>query len=198
VRILVYGAGCIGSLYAALLARSGQHVSILARGRRLQEIREHGIRLEGQPDVPVQAVEHLAPDDAYDLVLVVLPKHRVADVLPDLGANRATPNVMFFGNNAAGPGAMVGALGQDRVLLGFPGAAAVFRENALVFLILREREQPTTIGELDGAMSDRIEAIASALRAAGFPVGAGTHNGWRTHATRGCSCCVRFAKGIGC
>jgi len=185
VRILVYGAGCIGSLYAALLARSGQHVSILARGRRLQEIREHGIRLEGQPDVPVQAVEHLAPDDAYDLVLVVLPKHRVADVLPDLGANRATPNVMFFGNNAAGPGAMVGALGQDRVLLGFPGAAAVFRENALVFLILREREQPTTIGELDGAMSDRIEAIASALRAAGFPVAISKRiDAWlKTHAT---------------
>ena len=46
MRILVYGAGNIGSLYAALLAESGQDVSILARGKRLADIREHGILLE--------------------------------------------------------------------------------------------------------------------------------------------------------
>ena len=35
MRILVYGAGNIGSLYAGLLAESGQQVVVLARGRRL-------------------------------------------------------------------------------------------------------------------------------------------------------------------
>ena len=32
MKILVYGAGNIGSLYEALLAESGQDVSVLARG----------------------------------------------------------------------------------------------------------------------------------------------------------------------
>ena len=45
MRILVYGAGDIGALYAALLAESGQDISILARGKRLADIRDHGIRL---------------------------------------------------------------------------------------------------------------------------------------------------------
>ena len=40
-----YGAGNIGSLYAGLLKESGQDVSILARGKRLADIRDHGIRL---------------------------------------------------------------------------------------------------------------------------------------------------------
>jgi 2-dehydropantoate 2-reductase len=38
------------------------------------------------------------------------------------------------------------------------------------YLILSAREQPTTIGELDGARSPRVQAIADILKAAGFPV----------------------------
>jgi 2-dehydropantoate 2-reductase len=39
VKILVYGAGVLGSLYAAKLAESENDVTILARGQRLIEIR---------------------------------------------------------------------------------------------------------------------------------------------------------------
>ena len=46
MKILVYGAGNIGSLYAVLLAESGQDVSILARGERLAGLLERGIELE--------------------------------------------------------------------------------------------------------------------------------------------------------
>lgn len=150
MRILVYGAGNMGSLYATLLGRSGQDVTILARGRRLADIREHGLRLEpalgGAPtDVVVDVVARLGGDDAYDLVLVALPRDEVTNVLGILGASRRTPSVMFFGNNAAGPAAMVEALGRDRVLLGFPGAAAVRHEGRLGYLITSAREQPTTM-----------------------------------------------------
>ena len=46
MKVLVYGAGNIGSLYAALLVESGEDVSIQSRGARLARIREHGIELE--------------------------------------------------------------------------------------------------------------------------------------------------------
>ncbi len=175
MKILVYGAGTIGSLYAGLLAQSGQDVWILARGERLAAIREHGIRLEDastgrETDVAIDAVERLDPEDAYDLVLVILPKQSVAEVLPILAVNRHTPSVMFFGNNAAGPDAMVEALGARRVLLGFPGAGAVPQGDRIRHLVLSGREQPTTIGELDGTRSERIERIAGALEEAGFPM----------------------------
>ena len=107
MRILVYGAGNIGSLYAGLLKESGQDVSILAREKRLADIREHGIQLENvvtgkETTVRVPAVGRLDTDDDYDLVLVVLPKNHVSEVLPMLAANRQTPSIMFVGNNAAG------------------------------------------------------------------------------------------------
>ena len=46
MKILFYGAGVMGSLYAARLRESGQDVSVLARGQRLADIREYGIVLE--------------------------------------------------------------------------------------------------------------------------------------------------------
>ncbi len=175
MKILVYGAGNIGSLYAAKLKNAGGDVAILARGKRLSEIREHGILLQDfvsgeETTTRVEAVERLAPDDAYEFVLVILPRDRVSEVLPILAASRSTPSVMFFGNNAGGPEEMVKAIGRERVLLGFPGASAVRCDEYIRYLILDQREQPTTIGELDGAESKRIKAIAAALKDAGFPV----------------------------
>ncbi len=75
MNMLVYGAGVLGSLYAARLQAAGQHVSLLARGQRFQDIREHGIVLEdvlsGQTTTThVQVVEQLEPADRY-LQLVI-------------------------------------------------------------------------------------------------------------------------------
>ncbi|QDT99970.1 ketopantoate reductase family protein [Gimesia aquarii] len=175
MRILVYGAGNIGSLYAALLKEAGEDVSLLARGKRLDDIRERGILLEEfssgkQTTTKVKTVACLDPGDAYDLVLVILPKNHVEEVLPILAQNRQTPSMMFFGNNAAGAGEMVEALGHARVLLGFPGAASVMHNDSIRYHILSQQEQPTTIGELEGSQSPRIKAIANTFRSAGFPV----------------------------
>ncbi|EMI19305.1 protein containing Ketopantoate reductase ApbA/PanE [Rhodopirellula maiorica SM1] len=189
MKILVYGAGNVGSLYAAKLNEAGNDVTLLARGECLREIREHGIRLQefysGQKTmIHVRVVERLTAEDAYDLVLVILPRNRVSEALPILAANRNTPSVMFFGNNAGGPEAMIKAIGRERVLLGFPGASAVRCDEYIQYLILDRREQPTTIGELEGTVSKRIKAIATTLKDAGFPVSISRNmDAWlKTHA----------------
>src|SRR5437879_2769439 len=51
MRICVYGAGAIGGLMAAWLARSGQDVSVVARGARLQAIQHHGLRVRSKGEV---------------------------------------------------------------------------------------------------------------------------------------------------
>nr|WP_245652929.1 2-dehydropantoate 2-reductase N-terminal domain-containing protein [Herbidospora sakaeratensis] len=70
MRILVYGAGVVGSQYAVRLHEAGHDVSLLARGERLASLRRHGVRLAeaGSPAVrriPVPVVDH--PADGYDL-----------------------------------------------------------------------------------------------------------------------------------
>jgi 2-dehydropantoate 2-reductase len=174
VNILCYGAGPIGSLYAARLQEAGFDVSILARGRHLSTLREQGIVLEngatGQRSItPVRVVEALAPSDSYDLVLVMMARHHLPPILLHLAANIRTPNVLFMCNNAAGPATMVGALGSDRVLLGFPGAAGYRKGHLIRYVIVPRSEQPTTVGELTGVSTSRLRELANAFEAAGFP-----------------------------
>ena len=75
MRILIYGAGNIGCLYAAKFAQSGQDVAILARGDRYDALRDHGITLENgvsgeRTSTSVSVVDRLDPGDAYDRQVV--------------------------------------------------------------------------------------------------------------------------------
>jgi len=171
-RILVYGAGPLGSLFAARLKEGGNDVSILARGQRLADLRENGIALHdvttGRRTVTrVDVVEELAPDDAYDLVLVIMRKNHALEILPVLAANRHTPNVLFLMNNAAGPGELVEALGKERVLIGFPNSAG-YRERPVVHCLAGTEDDPAFIpfGEVDGRVTDRRRQVARMLESA--------------------------------
>jgi len=169
MKTLVYGAGPLGSLFAARLREGGHDVSLLARGQRLADLREHGLVLEdaatGEQSVsPVNFVEHLAPDDAYELVLVIMRKNKVSEILPVLAANRRTPNVLFLMNNAAGPGELVGALGQERVLIGFPLSGGVRAGHVIRYLGgTQKRKMTIPIGEVDGRATERTHRVADAL-----------------------------------
>jgi 2-dehydropantoate 2-reductase len=171
-KILVYGAGPLGSLFAARLQQGGNEVSILSRGQRLAELREHGIVLvdvltEEQTVTRVNVVERLAPDDAYDLVLVIMRKNHALQILPVLAANRHTPNVLFLMNNAAGPGALIEALGQERVLIGFPNSAG-YREGYTVHCLMGTEDDKAYVpfGEVDGRITDRTRQVARILESA--------------------------------
>jgi 2-dehydropantoate 2-reductase len=179
MKLLVYGAGVLGSLYAAKLRQDGHDVSILARGQRLADLQAAGIVLQDartgvRTTTPIEVVDQLEPGDAYDIVLVIVRKDQLSSVLPVVGANRGTPTVLFMVNNASGPDALIQAVGRERVLLGFAGAGGTRQTDAIHYHILPAWQQATTLGELDGKQSPRLEQIAAAFRRAGFPVAIST------------------------
>jgi 2-dehydropantoate 2-reductase len=171
-RVLVYGAGPLGSLFAARLQQGGNDVSILARGKRLTDLREHGIVLvdvltEERAVTQVTIVEELAPGDAYDLVLVIMRKNHALQILPVLAANQHTPNVLFLMNNAAGPGALVETLGKERVLTGFPGSAGYHEGHAVHCLTGTDDDEAyVLLGEVDGRITERTREVARILDSA--------------------------------
>jgi 2-dehydropantoate 2-reductase len=173
LRVLVFGAGVLGSLYAGRLAAAGHDVALLARGARLEQLRREGLVLfdeathqETRPRVRV--VAEFQPNEAYDLAIVAVRADQLASVLPPLAADRRVSCVLFLQNHASGPEDLVAALGPDRVLLGFPGASGA-REGGLVRYRLIP-QQRTTLGEPHGGVTQRLREAAAALRAAGFPV----------------------------
>ena len=70
MRILVLGAGVIGSIYAGRLLEAGHEVVLLARGARLADLQAHGLILldaesGNRKARPVSAVSRPAPEDRF-------------------------------------------------------------------------------------------------------------------------------------
>jgi len=187
MKLLVYGAGNCGSLFAVRLHEAGYDVSLLARGERLTALRQHGVLLaEGDSrttrQVPVPVVER--PDGPYDLTAVVVRTHQVDSVLESIAG--LDGDVLFLLNWAAGPEPLGAAIGRGRVLLGFPTAAGTMDGEVV-------RYRPTTlmtrlvrmpIGEPDGRTTPRLQRILQTFRSAGISARAEAQmDAWlKTHA----------------
>ena len=154
----------------------GNEVSLLARGSRLDFLRQNGILLEHatsgeKKTIPIDVVDILEPQDAYDLVIVVMGRHQVSGVLPVLGANYSTPNVLFMGNNASGADEYNQALGKERVLMGFYMAGGTIKDGVVWYADdVKGRRRKIPIGETDGKTSQRVEQIAEVFQNSGVPV----------------------------
>ena len=110
MRVLVIGAGVLGSLYAGRLATAGNNVALLARGSRLTELRRQALRLVNDADgtsiVPrLTVVENLEASDEYDVGLVMVRADQVEALLPQLSASSAVNFFVFMHNRAAGSAA---------------------------------------------------------------------------------------------
>ena len=77
MKILIYGAGVQGSYLAHVLVRGGNEVTILARGKRFEELKKDGIVIRHYLQLKttvdkVNIISKLLPDDIYDLIFVVM------------------------------------------------------------------------------------------------------------------------------
>ena len=173
MKILIYGAGVLGSLYTAKLSEFGYNISILARGQRLKDINSHGIVLNNilikeKTTTEVKTVESLKPDDFYDLVIVIMRKNQVESILPILANNKNIPTILFLGNNSKGAQQYIEALGAERVLLGFPGAGGYFEDHEIRCLF--SKKSKITIGEPNCDLSQRILKVKSVFEKAKLKV----------------------------
>ncbi|WP_327672701.1 MULTISPECIES: 2-dehydropantoate 2-reductase N-terminal domain-containing protein [unclassified Streptomyces] len=187
MKLLVYGAGVLGSLFAARMHEAGHDVTLLARGERLAALRQHGVQLaEGHSPavrrVPVTVVEH--PDSGYDLITVYVRTHQVDAVLESLA--RVEGDVLFLHNWAAGPQPLGEVIGRERVLLGFPTAAGTMDGDVVRYrkTNFMTRRVAMPISEPDGRTTPRLERIVETFRAAGINVKAEPQmDAWlKTHA----------------
>lgn len=74
MRVLIFGAGAVGSLFGALLARSGIAVELVGPAAHIAAIRREGLQVEGSVNGswPVTADERIASPVTADLVIVAV------------------------------------------------------------------------------------------------------------------------------
>lgn len=92
MRILIYGAGVIGSLYAALFAEAGYDTNIYARGKRLEDLRNNGLQYKKNQEVikaEIRIPGELPNDDIYDFVLLTVRENQLYEALIELKNNKS-------------------------------------------------------------------------------------------------------------
>jgi 2-dehydropantoate 2-reductase len=167
MKILIVGAGVIGTVYGAHVAAAGNQVSVLSHGPRTAEVAAGGLRARevlGRGRVDANA--DVVPDagGTYDIVLVAVRRDQLASASAGLAVLAGKPAVVFFGNNPEGRLAIPGDLPGD-VYLGFPGVGGVMTGRTADYV--RIRQQPTA---LPAAADHRLAALEAIFSDRGFAI----------------------------
>ena len=162
MKISVIGAGALGTFYSAMLAASGQDVTLVCRPAD-RDVLERGISVTGafqvvaKPDISTTPV-------LSDLVLITVKAYDVAAAVKDLTFNPGTLVVII--SNGIGNDEVAGSLiGMCRVAAGIPYSGVTYLEPGKVKVA---GYTETVVGAMDPAAKDRLDLAALALAKAGL------------------------------
>lgn len=166
IEYAILGAGALGSIIGAHLARAGHEVILLARGRRAAQIGADGLRIEGLVNlaVPVPVVTDPRLLKSADTLIVATKAIGTGQALErlrgaDIGAALSIQNGMLKDELLAA------AFGDDSVV----GAVAnVSGELLSSGAVMFTRNVDLRVGELRGPVTPRVRRIADSLEAAGI------------------------------
>ena len=172
MQVLIMGSGGVGAFIGTRLLQTGHHVTFVARGPHLRAIRDHGLCMLSETGTRhihhVTAVEH--PQDTAskpDLIIFAVKCYdtrQAAQLLrPAIGDQTA---VLTLQNGIDSVPTLSSILGADHVIGGATWLTAHILEPGVVEY--QDAEVRAAIGEPAGGITNRVQTIAQALRAAGI------------------------------
>jgi 2-dehydropantoate 2-reductase len=171
MRIAVMGTGGVGGYFGARLAQGGHDVAFVARGRQLEALRAHGLRVEsplGDVHLPeVQVTDdpaELAPADLVLFGVKLWDTEASAKLIEPLLTQRT--GVVSFQNGVVKDDILRRALGAGHVIGGVCYIAATIAEPG----VIRHTGtmQKLVFGEYDGSISPRVREFHEACTGSGI------------------------------
>ena len=183
------GAGAIGAFVGAMLTKSGEDVTLIARGAHLRAMQECGVRVRGSLgnfEARVSATDDPAAVGAVDVVLLTLKAHSLTAMAPRLApligaetcvvsAQNGIPWWYFYRHGgewegthleSVDPGGAISrSIDPSRVIGCVVYPSAIISEPGIIEHIEGTR---FAIGEPDGSKSERCRRIADVLIKAGL------------------------------
>jgi 2-dehydropantoate 2-reductase len=173
-RIVVAGAGAVGSVVGGMLSAQGHDVLLVGREPHMAAVARDGLRVTGlfgdRHGRPRTATALAAADSPADVVFVSVKSHATEEVAATLARWRNVPTLVVSLQNGLGNvETLATALGAGRVL----GARVIF--GALVaapgVAHVTVNARPVAIGPLhgDAPLLERARSVASLFLACGIP-----------------------------
>jgi 2-dehydropantoate 2-reductase len=185
VKFAVVGAGAIGAFVGASLARGGADVVLVARGAHLEAMRRNGVRVlspRGDFEAHPEATDDLDAAADADVVFLGLKAYSLPELAPRIrgdGAVVAAQNGIpwWYFQSEGGPlegtvldsvdpgGVITRSIAPERVV----GCVVYCSTEIVEPGVIRHLEGTRfSLGEPDGTVSERCQAISAALRAGGL------------------------------
>lgn len=171
MRILIYGAGVIGCLYATLFSKAGFDTTIYARGRRLESFKQNGLLYFKNKKIKkakVNTIDKVDANDIYDFIFLTVKSNQVHTALEEL-KNNNSPNIVTMLNTLEKYNTWEEICGKGRIIPAFPGAGGSFEGNILNAKLTLSIIQATTFGEINGSKSKRLLQLASIFKRSYIP-----------------------------
>lgn len=165
MKILVCGSGIIGSLLIHTLAAAGNDITVLARGKRLEELNSVGLRMKrhGKDTITtdkVRAVGAIPTDEHFDIIFSPMQCRQQFGLLDGFAAADCDV-VVLIGNNMYAPEMqkkiLNGSAASKTVLFGFQGTGGSRRDGYIETVSVGSTGM--TIGGLDSAAPPEARAL---------------------------------------
>jgi 2-dehydropantoate 2-reductase len=173
MKIVILGAGALGSLLGAQLAQGGAEVILLARGPRAQWVREHGLTVTGL--VNCRASVHVVIDpqavQAADVLLVAVKTYDTDAALRSL-RHLAVESVLSVQNGVMKNVQVAHYVGWDKTLGAVAAFAGEVMPDGTVRCTIYDR---FFLGALPEGTSAQAQAVATAFAQAGLPTEVSPH-----------------------
>jgi 2-dehydropantoate 2-reductase len=151
LKILIVGAGAIGSLVGGKLAQSGANVTLVGRERFVSAVRQHGLRMRigestarvdnVRPAASIHEALWLAAEEksSYDIAILTVKSYDSEEALVELAAaseaNRTViPAVLSLQNGVGNEEAIAARFGADKVIAGSITAPVEAPEPGLIYV----------------------------------------------------------------
>ncbi len=173
MKIAVMGSGGVGGYYGGLLARAGQEVTLIARGAHLAALRKHGLQVRSVHGdfsiTPVQATDTPARVGPVDLVLVSVKapdtEGAAQAIKPMVGPDTTVVSLQNGLDAAERIGTVIG---MDHMVGGATWLSSAIEAPGVIRQLSQFRR--IVVGELDGRITPRVQAIFEALKSTGATV----------------------------
>jgi 2-dehydropantoate 2-reductase len=171
MHFVIVGAGALGSIYAAYLARAGHEVSLIARGERAAGLAKHGIAIVGddsfsvrcnivtQPEAIRQADVVIVATKTYDTESALAPLRGLKVQRAFSVQNGVLKNQQL--GDVFGPQAVLGAIAMM-------GGNVLPEEGDRPGAVRYTIAAPTSIGEPAGGESTRVKELVDVFEKAGL------------------------------
>lgn len=173
MKIAVLGSGAMGCLYGGSLAESGYEVTLIDVWKEhIDTINGKGLRIEGvtgdRTIKDVSAVTDVSSLGTVDLLIVFVKATITGEAIEKARGLVGDDTVVLTLQNGLGNIEKIGAVvGKGKIIAGTTGHGSTMLGPGH---IRHAGSGDTTLGELDGSKTKRLEEIADIFRKAGFSV----------------------------